>query len=185
MLQDDKPTSTYNIQNRSTLVLRLDMSFQKQGNKKLQKSHKYDVGYCENRSHNNAFQIFVKTLNGEIIVLDSIIACNTIFDLKHLIQDKTGIPPSAQRLIFGGKDLNDANTAGNCHIKKESTLQVVLRLKGGMEDINNSLHHRGDGKFESKLANINHEQRRIKNDKIPTLIGGMDINNNLNHMHYL
>ncbi|KAG6389587.1 hypothetical protein SASPL_151058 [Salvia splendens] len=72
----------------------------------------------------------VKTLTGKEIEID-IEPTDTIDRIKERVEEKEGIPPVQQRLIYAGKQLGDDKTAKDYNIEGGSVLHLVLALRGG------------------------------------------------------
>eukprot|EP00296_Roombia_truncata_P008482 JP446967.1.p2 GENE.JP446967.1~~JP446967.1.p2 ORF type:complete len:154 (-),score=52.07 JP446967.1:245-706(-) len=75
--------------------------------------------------------INVKTLTGNIIQIN-IDSNDKIMRIKERVEEKEGIPPVQQRLIFGGKQMSDEKTVSDYNIEGGATLHLVLSLRGGV-----------------------------------------------------
>ncbi|KAH7907043.1 ubiquitin-related domain-containing protein [Hygrophoropsis aurantiaca] len=122
ILQDERTLESYELDSESTIQLA--------GTRRAaQKKEMALVGAREEE-----VQIFVRNLNGKTMTI-MISPSDTVETLSKKIQEKTGIPAAEQRILYGGKQLVPEKILSDYSIKKESTLHLVLRLRGGYDSV--------------------------------------------------
>ena len=116
------------------------------------------ISFSKSFYSNEQFGIYVKSLTGRSIYIE-ITHQMSIEELKMKIQEKDGTPVEQQRFIYAGKDLDDPMLVGRYNIQKDSTLHLVLRLRGGMHHISSTGNSKKD--FESLREELNHEIQKL------------------------
>jgi len=82
------------------------------------------------RSASMPSAIFVKTVTGKTITIMVDHRKTTIWQLKHLVEEREGVLVDEQKLIYGGKQMPESYSLEDCGIVSESTIHLVLRLSG-------------------------------------------------------
>ena len=116
------------------------------------------ISFSKSFYSNEQFGIYVKSLTGCSIYIE-ITHQMSIEELKMKIQEKDGTPVEQQRFIYAGKDLDDPMLVGRYNIQKDSTLHLVLRLRGGMHHISSTGNSKKD--FESLSGEFRQELQEL------------------------
>lgn len=93
-------------------------------------THKDIIQQSLLRFRGGSLQVHVKTFAGKTITVE-VEPDESIESLKNKLQSKEGIPINQQRILFGGKQLDSKKTISDYDIQNESTMHMVLRLRGG------------------------------------------------------
>ena len=80
-----------------------------------------------------AKELFVKTMRCKIIVLSGVSSSTVVKKIKVMIEEKEGISPNYQRIVYDGRKLDDHYSLRGCHIPDQAVVHLILRLRGGGE----------------------------------------------------
>jgi Ubiquitin family len=128
------------------------------------------------KMESSSFQIFLKDLVGKTRTLVVPSKMTTIEDFKLIVADSTSYPPDQQQIVFAGRQLENGRTFKDYNIQPESTIHMVLRLRGGMLHSSSGVDGKGNiltSYCSTENTDKSHESNDLTEQETRSLFGAL------------